>query len=85
LIFRGMNFSPVARFVFWTFVANFFILTWLGACPAEEPFTGVSQVCSVLYFLLISSMAAWSHVVTYLYLGNVSSNKSFSFSTVLNL
>jgi hypothetical protein len=30
-------------------------------------------------------MAAWSHVVTYLYLGNVSSNKSFSFSTVLNL
>jgi ubiquinol-cytochrome c reductase cytochrome b subunit len=85
LIFRGMNFSPVARFVFWTFVANFFILTWLGACPAEEPFTGVSQVCSVLYFLLISSIAIWSHVVTYLYLGNVSINKSFSFSTVLNL
>ena len=85
LIFRGMNFSPVARFVFWTFVANFFILTWLGACPAEEPFTGVSQVCSVLYFLLISSIAIWSHVVTYLYLGNVSTNKSFSFSTVLNL
>jgi ubiquinol-cytochrome c reductase cytochrome b subunit len=85
LIFRGMNFSPVARFVFWTFVANFFILTWLGACPAEEPFTGVSQVCSVLYFLLISSIATWSHVVTYLYLGNVSTNKSFSFNTVLNL
>jgi ubiquinol-cytochrome c reductase cytochrome b subunit len=85
LIFRGINFSPVARFVFWTFVANFFILTWLGACPAEEPFTGVSQICSVLYFLLISSIAIWSHVVTYLYLGNVSTNKSFSFTTVLNL
>jgi hypothetical protein len=80
-----MNFSPVARFVFWTFVANFFILTWLGACPAEEPFTGVSQFCSVLYFVLISSIAGWSHVVTYFYLGSTTTLKSPSFVSVLNL
>ena len=85
LIFRGINFSPVARFVFWTFVANFFILTWLGACPAEEPFTGVSQVCSVLYFVLISSIAAWSHVATYVYLGDLAVAKSPALFSVLNL
>jgi ubiquinol-cytochrome c reductase cytochrome b subunit len=27
LIFRGINFSPVARFVFWSFIANFGLLT----------------------------------------------------------
>lgn len=68
LIFSGMHFSPVARFVYWIFVSNFFLLTWLGRCPAETPYTEVALFCTVLYFVLISSMAAWSHVVTYLYL-----------------
>jgi len=68
LIFSGMHFSPVARFVYWRFVSNFFLLTWLGRCPAETPYTEVALFCTVLYFVLISSMAAWSHVVTYLYL-----------------
>lgn len=68
LIFRGINFSPLARFTFWSFVANFLLLTWLGSCPAETPYTEVALFCTVLYFVLISVMAVWSHVVTYLYL-----------------
>ena len=68
LIFRGINFSPVARLVFWSFIANFGLLTWLGACPAESPFTEVSQICSVVYFSLVIVIALWSHVVTYNYL-----------------
>jgi hypothetical protein len=32
LLFRGFNFSPVSRFVFWSFVSNFFLLTWLIFC-----------------------------------------------------
>ena len=68
LIFRGINFSPLARFTFWRFVANFLLLTWLGSCPAETPYTEVALFCTVLYFVLISVMAVWSHVVTYLYL-----------------
>ena len=70
LIFSGINFSPVARFVFWSFIANFGLLTWLGACAAESPFTEVSQVCAVLYFLLVTVIALWSHVVTFLYLNS---------------
>ena len=68
LIFRGMNFSPIARFVFWSFVANFALLTWLGRCPAESPYNEVALSCTVIYFILISCMAGWSHVVTYYYL-----------------
>jgi hypothetical protein len=46
------------------------LLTWLGACAAESPFTEVSQVCAVLYFLLVTVIALWSHVVTFLYLNS---------------
>lgn len=68
IIFRGMNFSPIARFVYWRFIANFLLLTWLGRCPAETPYTEVALFCTVVFFVLISAIAAWSHVVTYLYL-----------------
>jgi ubiquinol-cytochrome c reductase cytochrome b subunit len=84
LIFSGMHFSPVARFVYWRFVSNFFLLTWLGRCPAETPYTEVALFCTVLYFVLISSMAAWSHVVTYLYLRDRRS-PSLSVAKSLNL
>jgi quinol-cytochrome oxidoreductase complex cytochrome b subunit len=63
-----MNFSPIARFVFWSFVANFALLTWLGRCPAERPYNEVALTCTIIYFILISSIALWSHVVTYYYL-----------------
>jgi len=68
IIFSGINFSPIARFVYWRFIANFFLLTWLGRCPAERPYNEVALFCTVLFFVLISAIAAWSHVVTYLYL-----------------
>lgn len=70
IIFSGINFSPIARFVYWRFIANFFLLTWLGRCPAESPYNEVALFCTVLFFILISAIAAWSHVVTYLYLRN---------------
>lgn len=57
LIFRGINFSPIARFVFWSFITNFLLLTWLGSCPAESPYTEVALLCTVLYFVLVSIMA----------------------------
>lgn len=47
----GVVYSPFRRFVFWLFVGNFFLLTWLGSCPAEPPYVGLSLICSILYFL----------------------------------
>ena len=70
LLFRGFNFSPVSRFVFWSFVSNFFLLTWLGSCPAEEPFNFVALCCTFFYFICISLMCLWSHLTTYFYLNH---------------
>jgi ubiquinol-cytochrome c reductase cytochrome b subunit len=84
IIFRGINFSPIARFVYWRFIANFLLLTWLGRCPAETPYTEVALFCTLVFFVLISAIAAWSHVVTYLYLRRDSA-RALTFSKVLNL
>lgn len=32
------------------FVVSFFLLTWLGRCPVEEPYITMSQVFSLVYF-----------------------------------
>ncbi len=72
LIFRGFNYSPFGRFTFWSFVSNFFLLTWLGACPAERPYTEVALFCTFLYFILALIIVLWAHVVRYCYLNNIS-------------
>lgn len=48
----GVVFSPFRRFIFWLFVGDFILLTWLGSCPAEPPFVGLSILCTVAYFFL---------------------------------
>jgi ubiquinol-cytochrome c reductase cytochrome b subunit len=68
LLFRGFNFSPVARLVFWRFISVFLLLTWLGRCPAEDPYNRVALVCTFLYFFFMSLMCVWSHLTTYFYL-----------------
>ena len=68
LLFRGFNFSPIARLVFWRFISVFLLLTWLGRCPAEDPYNRVALVCTFLYFFFMSLMCVWSHLTTYFYL-----------------
>ncbi len=67
-LFSGIQFSPLGRFVFWSLVSNFLLLTWLGACPAESPYTEVALALTVRYFLLIILLSVWSHLSTYFYL-----------------
>jgi len=43
-------YSNVYKFIFWSFVSIFMILTWLGSCPAQPPFVLVSQIYTGLYF-----------------------------------
>lgn len=68
LFFRGLQFSPVSRFIFWLFSANFCCLTYLGAFPAEAPFDSVALFCTILYFILFTVMLLWPHWVSYSYL-----------------
>lgn len=42
---------------FWFFVVSFMILTWLGACPIEEPYTYIAGPISVFYFVRLGALA----------------------------
>jgi quinol-cytochrome oxidoreductase complex cytochrome b subunit len=61
-------FSPFTRFLFWSLVANFLLLTWLGRCPAESPYTEVALYSTISYFFLVRLSVSWSHIISYLYL-----------------
>lgn len=54
MFFIGVLYSPVSRFLFWFLVSDFFLLTWLGRCPAETPYTEVALLCTIFYFTLIT-------------------------------
>jgi ubiquinol-cytochrome c reductase cytochrome b subunit len=47
---KGLQFRPISKFVFWTFVVNFLILMKLGACHVESPFIELGQISTALYF-----------------------------------
>lgn len=48
---RSKQFRPVSKLLFWAFIADFFILTWIGGQVVEEPFVTVGQIASVFYFM----------------------------------
>ena len=68
--FSGCIFSPLSRLFFWLLVSNFLLLTWLGMCPAESPYTEVSLYLTFSYFFFISSLCIWPHVTNFFYLNN---------------
>ncbi len=47
------SFSPIHKFLFWVFIANFLILGWIGIMPVEDPFIIIGLVSSFVYFLLV--------------------------------
>ena len=59
LVFRSskINYPSYTSFSyiinFWSFVAVFIILTWLGSIPVEEPYVLIGQIFSTLYFIII--------------------------------
>ena len=49
--FRGIQFYPLNKILFWTIVITVFLLTWIGARPVENPYILVGQILTVVYFL----------------------------------
>nr|QGU85465.1 cytochrome b [Bactrocera carambolae] len=48
--FRGIQFYPINKILFWTMVVTVILLTWIGARPVEEPYVLVGQILTVIYF-----------------------------------
>lgn len=49
--FRGIQFYPINKILFWIIVTTVFLLTWIGARPVENPYILVGQILTVVYFL----------------------------------
>jgi ubiquinol-cytochrome c reductase cytochrome b subunit len=47
---RSHQFRPIAKFFFWFLVADFLILTVVGAQAPEAPWVLIGQIASVFYF-----------------------------------
>lgn len=59
---RSMQFRPLGKVFYWFFVSDFFLLTYIGACPVEAPWVLIGQIASVFYFayfLLINPLCGW--------------------------
>nr|YP_010692955.1 cytochrome b [Anastrepha serpentina]WCB98071.1 cytochrome b [Anastrepha serpentina] len=49
--FRGIQFYPINKILFWIMVVTVILLTWIGARPVEDPYVLVGQILTVVYFL----------------------------------
>jgi ubiquinol-cytochrome c reductase cytochrome b subunit len=47
---RSHQFRPISKFLFWILVADFVILTFIGAQAPEAPWVFIGQIASVYYF-----------------------------------
>nr|YP_010758069.1 cytochrome b [Gunungiella wangi]WEU80074.1 cytochrome b [Gunungiella wangi] len=50
-LLKGNQFFFFNKILFWYFCVMFFLLTWIGTQPVEQPFILVSQIISISYFL----------------------------------
>jgi len=59
---RSSAYRPIYKKFYWIFIANFFLLIWLGSQPAEDPYVICAQLASVYYFgyfLFITPFVGW--------------------------
>ena len=53
---QATSFNMTYKFLFWGFVANWCLLTWLGGCAIDPPFTDIAPVSAFLYFLFVGAL-----------------------------
>nr|QNL35750.1 cytochrome b [Phrynocephalus forsythii] len=53
---RTMAFRPTSQIMFWIFISNIFILTWVGGQPARYPTIELGQTASLIYFSMLIAL-----------------------------
>nr|YP_010692598.1 cytochrome b [Gargara minuta]WBV77339.1 cytochrome b [Gargara minuta] len=48
--FKGLPFYPINQILYWGFISNFIMLTWIGSQPVEYPFTQTGVMLTITYF-----------------------------------
>nr|AOY39472.1 cytochrome b [Cerophytidae sp. BMNH 900085] len=64
---QSMNFFPLSKILYWSWINIIIFLTWIGAMPVEEPFIIIGQYLTLLYFLffplLILTKLSWEKFI----------------------
>jgi ubiquinol-cytochrome c reductase cytochrome b subunit len=50
---RSSNFRPIYKKCFWLFVADCFLLAWIGSRPVETPYIEVGQILTLYFFVFL--------------------------------
>lgn len=68
--FRGLQFYPINKILFWIIVITVILLTWIGARPVEDPYVLIGQILTVVYFsyYLINPLVSkwWDNLLIWL-------------------
>ena len=67
---KSLSFRPLSKIIFWTFIANFWLLTWIGAQPVEEPFIYLGQISTIIYYLFFTFILPFSGLIENKFLFN---------------
>nr|AND96614.1 cytochrome b [Helictopleurus quadripunctatus] len=63
----SMQFYPINKFLFWSFLNMVILLTWIGARPVEDPYIMIGQILTITYFsyFIINSLTSnlWDYIM----------------------
>lgn len=48
----GLSFYPPAQILYWSFIRNIALLTWIGGSPVEYPYDFLGLILTINYFLI---------------------------------
>nr|QED56623.1 cytochrome b [Anthonomus rectirostris]QED56631.1 cytochrome b [Anthonomus rectirostris] len=65
--YQSTQFYPLNKIMFWSLFTIVVLLTWIGACPVEDPYILTSQILTILYFsyFMINPLMAkfWDYLI----------------------